>query len=58
MAEQTPGFRRQRRMDRQGVGLAQQFLEARGAVNAERQFDAVRQVGIVEDDAKVECLGA
>src|SRR6266404_5866429 len=58
MAEQTPGLRRQRRMDRQGVGLAQQFLEARGAVNAERQFDTVRQVGIVEHDAKVECLGA
>jgi hypothetical protein len=35
-------------MDRQDVGLAQQFLEARGTVDAERQFDTVRQVGIVE----------
>ena len=53
-----PMIRRQRRMDRQGVGLPQQFLQARGAVDAERQFDTVRQVGIVEHDTKVECLGA
>ena len=58
MAEQTPGLRRQWRMDRQGVGLPQQFLEARGAVDAERQFYTVRQVRIVEYDAKVESLSA
>jgi hypothetical protein len=58
MAEQSPGLRRQPRVDRQRVGLPQQFLEARGAVDAERQFDTVRQIGIVEHDAKVERLGA
>ena len=58
LTEQIPGLRRQRCMDRQGVGLPQQFLQARGAVDAERQFDTVRQVGIVEHDTKVECLGA
>ena len=57
MAEQTPGLRRQRRMDRQGVGLPQQFLEARGAVDAERQFDTVRQVGIVGIGRKNEPFG-
>ena len=54
MAEQTPGLGRQRRMDRQSVGLPQQFLETRGAVDAERQFDPVRQIGIVEQNAKIE----
>jgi hypothetical protein len=45
-------------MDRQSVGLPQQLLEARGPVDAERQFDTVRQIGIVEQNAKVERLGA
>src|ERR1700739_1573158 len=44
-------------MDRQGVGPPQQFLEARGALDAERQFDAVWQVRIIKQDAEVERLG-
>ena len=45
-------------MDRQGVGLPQQFLEARGAVDAKRQLDTVRQIRIIEHDAKIERFGA
>ena len=30
----------------------------RGAGDAERQLDAVRQIGVVEHDAKIERLGA
>ncbi len=45
-------------MDRQGVGLAQKVFEARRPVDAERQLDPVRQVGIVESDPEIERLGA
>ena len=49
--EQTPGLRRQRRMDRQGVRLPQQLLEACGAVDAKRQLDTVRQIGVVDRES-------
>ena len=56
MAEQTPGLGRQRCMDRQGVRLAQQLLEARGAVDAERQLDTVRQIGSKNKTRKLNAL--
>ncbi len=50
----APGFRGQRRVDRQGVGLAQQVFEAGRAGDAERELGAVRQMGVVEHDPKTE----
>ena len=41
-------------MNRQGVGFAQQIFERRGAGNAEREFGAVRQIGVVEHNPKAE----
>ena len=51
MTEQTSGLRGQRCMDRQCVRLAQQLFEACGAVDAKRQLDTVRQIGVVDRES-------
>ncbi len=49
-------LRRQRRMDRQRVGLLHQRLERAHALDADTELGAVRHVGIVGDDAELESL--
>src|SRR5215469_16814705 len=52
MAEHAAGFRRERGMDGQGIGLPQQVFEAAGAGDTESEFGAVWQIRIKEHHAK------